>query len=219
MRNNISGRNCEAADSGSRCDNNTEWCLLAPLCITTPANCQKLPCLKTISGHGAPDREVVIRIDCDFEFEACTSCGGSFRVCSPDPLCPGYHTIEVCYKNEPGCPCACVWVFIREPVILSAPVITFPETGAVVTDDRPIITGSAMPGSLVSVTTQNCQCLSVFAEAEGFWSVQFEFPFAQGEQIITAVQQQSECSASEMAYSAFTVQSVAAAIFASDNAL
>ena len=197
-----------AANFGCRCDKSGKKCRLEPLNITTPANCQRLSCLRAISGSGAPDQEITITIDSGLKLGACTSSNGTFRACSSEPLCPGYHTIELCYTKAPECPCACIWVYINEPVILPAPIITAPEMGSVITNDRPLITGSAIPGSLITVTTQNCQCLSVFADAGGQWSVQFEFPFAQGEQIITASQQQSECSISEVAYSVFNVRSV-----------
>ena len=194
---------CHAPDGGG---GGGLICRLAPIRISTPANCRKLPCLRTIAGHGEPEKDIVIRINCGPDFAARTSDCGSFRICVSENLCPGFHTIEAAYRNHPECPTSSVWVYIEEPVITPAPVITFPADGSTISGDMPVITGTAAPGSLVTVTTRCCDAVSVFADSLGAWSVQFAMPFARGEQVICAVQRQSECAITEAAYSVFRVQ-------------
>jgi len=185
-------------------------CRLAPIRISTPANCRKLPCLRVISGQGEPEKDIVIKIDCgrgpELELAARTSDSGSFRICVSENLCPGYHTIEAAYRHHPECPASTVWVFIEEPIIIPAPVIIFPADGSTISDDMPVITGTAMPGSLVIVTTRCCDAVSALADGLGEWSVQFETPFTPGEQVICATQRPSECAITGEAYSVFRIE-------------
>lgn len=95
---------------------NTESACNTPLEIFTPANCQKMPQLRHVTGTGAPNCAVTVEISGYPKISTCTSCTGRFEVQVPYQLSQGFHKVRVCYDECEQGRCTgrgdTVWLYI-----------------------------------------------------------------------------------------------------------
>lgn len=89
---------------------------------------------------------------------------------------------------------------------LDPPVITTPPDGAVISERRPLIGGTADPGNTVTVCLEPFGCLNTTADAGGNWSVTFPANLPDGPYTVTATQTNAFGDVSPEDVSAFTVQ-------------
>ena len=68
----------------------------------------------------------------------------------------------------------------------AAPVITSPAQGATLTDNTPTLSGTAQPGSTVTVTLDGSEVGTVTADAAGAWSFTPASVLAEGEHTVSA---------------------------------
>lgn len=89
---------------------------------------------------------------------------------------------------------------------LDPPVIVTPPNGAVISERRPLIGGTADPGNTVTVCLDPFGCLNTTADAGGNWSVTFPAELPDGPYTVTATQSNALGDISPESVSSFTVQ-------------
>jgi MYXO-CTERM domain-containing protein len=106
----------------------------------------------------------------------CSLDGAAFSACTSPAsytnLAPGSHTFQVRAKDTAGAvdasPASHTWA-ISLPVP-AAPVILSPTDGATVTDNPPAISGTAEPGTTITLTLDGAVAGTVTTAATGAWS-------------------------------------------------
>jgi MYXO-CTERM domain-containing protein len=103
-------------------------------------------------------------------------------------LAEGPHTFWVrsrdALNNLETSPASHTWTV--DALAPAAPVITSPANGALVTDTTPTISGTAQPGSTVTVLLDGSAVGTVTAEATGAWSFTPDSALPEGEHTVSA---------------------------------
>ncbi|MDY7227928.1 kelch repeat-containing protein [Hyalangium rubrum] len=124
--------------------------------------------------------------ECRLEEEA------SFSVCSSPKsyanLVEGSHTFQVRARDEAGnidpTPASYSWSI--DLSVPSAPVITSPADGATLSESQPVLSGTAQPGSSISLTLNGAVASLTTASETGAWSFTPEQPLADGAHKLSA---------------------------------
>ncbi len=99
-----------------------------------------------------------------------------------------------------------------EVAIVPVPVITAPATGSITNDNTPTYTGTALPGTTVTVRNAGGTVLcTATTNASGDWSCTGTTPLPDGSHPVTAVATDSAGNPSQPANTTFTVDTVAPA--------
>jgi hypothetical protein len=118
----------------------------------------------------------------DGEFSACTS-----TVVLED-LAEGLHVFRVRARDAAGnvddTPASHTWSI--DLSVPAAPVITAPANGATVENSRPTFTGTAQPGSTVTLTLDGAAVGDLVATEMGAWSFTPDAPLADGAHAVSA---------------------------------
>jgi hypothetical protein len=75
-----------------------------------------------------------------------------------------------------------------QPGAIAAPDITSPASGATVTDSTPVISGTGLPGAVVTVTEGGTVICTATVRANGTWSCEPGTPLTAGPHTVTATQ-------------------------------
>ncbi|MBM7119394.1 adventurous gliding motility protein AgmC [Archangium primigenium] len=157
--------------------------------VTTPANGSftNNP-LPNITGTAAPNTPVVIYID-GVEVGRTTSNGaGNYLLLLSSPLAQGPHTVYAVAEVEAiQSPKSATNTFTVDTTPPAAPVVVAPANGSYVTVVRPPITGTAEPGSTVTVYIDGvAQPTTVTANASGNWTFTPAADLSQGSHTVKA---------------------------------
>ncbi|WP_434386353.1 adventurous gliding motility protein AgmC [Melittangium boletus] len=157
--------------------------------VTTPANGSftNNP-LPNITGTAAPNTPVVIYID-GVEVGRTTSNGaGNYLLLLSSPLAEGPHTVYAVAEVEAiQSPKSATNTFTVDTTPPAAPVVVAPANGSYVTVVRPSITGTAEPGSTVTVYLDGvAQPTTVTTNASGNWTFTPATDLSQGSHSVKA---------------------------------
>ncbi|SFS65119.1 Ig-like domain-containing protein [Saccharopolyspora flava] len=142
----------------------------------------------TITGTGEPGSTVAVTVDGTSVGTATVGPDGTWHLDVPTAFPDGRHTVEATQTDPVGNTSApASSTFAVDTTAPQPPVITGPSDGATTGDNTPTITGTAEPGSTVTVTDAfGNQLGTATADEQGNWSVPVETALADGSHTITA---------------------------------
>ena len=140
-----------------------------------------------ISGTGEPGSTVTVSVD-DVELGTTeVDEDGNWTFTPDDALADGEHEVEVVAEDGAGNTATDGPVtFAVDTTAPDAPVITSPADGDILTDLTPEITGTAEPGSTVTVIVDGEPIGETTADEDGDWTFTPTTPLTPGEHEITA---------------------------------
>jgi hypothetical protein len=180
--------------------------------ITSPTNGSTTQdTTPTITGTGVPGAILTVKEGGTVIGTAVVAADGSWSLTPSSPLPLGSHTVTAEQSlgsagSAPSAPTTFSIVDITPP---AAPVITAPADGSVTNDNTPLVTGTAEPGSTVTVTVGGTTYTTTAGPA-GNWSVPVTTPLADGPYPVTATATDGSGNVSPAASNNFTVDTTAA---------
>ncbi|MFL5357931.1 Ig-like domain-containing protein [Archangium sp.] len=174
--------------------------------ITTPEN-GSLISNKTpiISGTALPGTTVTVTEGGTTLCTATTDASGNWS-CTSASLGEGLHDITAVATDSSGNPSQpATDSFTVDTVAPGAPVITAPASGATLTIQRPVFTGTAEPNATVIVSVDGKVIGRVVADASGNWSLPAPEPLADGAHTVSATAQDAAGNIGTAASVPFTI--------------
>ncbi|MDC0709814.1 Ig-like domain-containing protein [Stigmatella sp. ncwal1] len=141
--------------------------------VATPANGSLInDATPTYSGTGEPGCTINVIVDGTSVGTTTTSASGTWSFTPTVPLTDGSHTIRATATDAAGntSPSSNTNTFIVGPTAPAAPVVTTPANGALLNDATPTITGTAEPGSTVTVIIDGTVVGTAPVDASGNWT-------------------------------------------------
>jgi LPXTG-motif cell wall-anchored protein len=157
--------------------------------VTAPADgSSTADATPTITGTAEPNTTVTVTIDGAELGTAPVDALGNWTLTPATPLGDGEHTVTATATdaagNESG-PSAPV-SFTVDTTGPAAPVITSPADGSTTNDDTPPITGTAEPGSIVTIVIDGTEVGAAETDESGDWTFQPTTPLTEGDHTVTA---------------------------------
>ncbi len=179
--------------------------------IATPANGATLDAAPiSYSGTAEPDSHVTLTLD-GAPLGTVTTHGDGAWSFSPGPaLGDGGHTLTAAAQDAAGntSPVA-TSSFTVDTAAPDSPVITAPAANAIVTTARPTITGTAEPGSEVTLVIGGTAYGPLTVDGAGHWSFTPTTDLPQGPITVSATAMDAAGNVSDAAQRMFSVDSVA----------
>ncbi|WNG33155.1 adhesin [Archangium violaceum] len=125
-----------------------------------------------ITGTAEPHSTVTVIIDGVAVGTVTADAAGNWSYTPTTDLSEGPHTVKATAKDAAGntSPESPVRNFTVDTVVPAVPVVTAPSEGAHVKTPTPVITGTAEPGSTITVIIDGVAAGTVTADAAGNWS-------------------------------------------------
>ncbi|MFP2930260.1 Ig-like domain-containing protein [Pyxidicoccus sp. 3LG] len=129
--------------------------------------------------------EVGVRFECSLDSVLFTECVSPQTF---EALPEGSHTFHVRARDEAGNrdPSAASHTWVVDTAAPAAPVITSPSNGATLEDSTPVFSGTAQPGSLVTLTVDGVVAGEVTASESGAWSFTPTLALTDGRHTVSA---------------------------------
>ncbi len=117
-----------------------------------------------------------------------TNGAGQWRIAVLTPLAVGAHQVTARATDAAGNvgPFSAPTPFQVDPGALAAPSILSPAHGSVSSTGAVVVTGSAVPSSLIALSVNGQVALAAAADASGVWSASFAQPLADGVHLLRA---------------------------------
>ncbi|MBW9095049.1 hypothetical protein JNB62_15275 [Microbacterium jejuense] len=157
--------------------------------IVTPTDGEVLSnATPLITGTAEPNALVTVIIDGAVAGTTTASPTGDWSFTPATPLADGEHTVTATATDAAGnvSPEADEVAFTVDTVAPAAPVITSPAAGSTTNDDTPPITGTAEPGSTVTVIIDGVPVGTTTADVNGDWTFTPATPLEDGEHTVSA---------------------------------
>ncbi|RZM13828.1 MAG: T9SS type B sorting domain-containing protein, partial [Pedobacter sp.] len=157
--------------------------------VTGPANGSIINNNKpVVSGTAEPNSLVTVYIDGLAIGTTTAGANGTWTFTPTTPLIDGAHIITATSKDAAGnisspSPAVRVTVVTALP---SAPVVTGPANNSITSNNKPVITGTAVPNSIVTVYVDGVAIGTTTANASGNWTFIPASALADGQHLITA---------------------------------
>ncbi|WP_157535751.1 Ig-like domain-containing protein [Microbacterium sp. Root166] len=161
----------------------------APPVIVTPANGSVTgDNTPAITGTAEANSIVTVVIDGTPAGTTTTDSLGNWTFTPPAPLSDGPHSAVATATDAAGnvSPDSNTVTFTVDTVAPAAPVITSPTNGSTTTDTTPPITGTAEPGSTVTVIVDGTPIGTAPTDGNGNWTLTPTTPLPNGQHTITA---------------------------------
>jgi MYXO-CTERM domain-containing protein len=117
----------------------------------------------------------------------------------------GTTPVTVTAIDETDNSATCTFTVTVKPPPLAAPVITSPTPGATLDDLTPVFSGTARPGSAVTLTVDDVDVGTVTASEAGAWSFTATSPLAEGTHGVSATARHLGSTSPTSAVVSFTV--------------
>jgi hypothetical protein len=157
--------------------------------VATPANGSRTnDTTPTYSGTAEPGSTVTVIVDGAVIGTTTANALGSWTFTPTTPLPEGSHTVAATATDVAGntSPQSNTNTFTVDLTPPGAPVVTSPANGSSTHDTTPTYTGTAEPGSTVTVTVDGTVVGTTTADASGNWSVTPTTPLPEGSHSVTA---------------------------------
>jgi hypothetical protein len=125
-----------------------------------------------LSGTAEPGTTVTVYVDGQAACTATAAAGGSFSCTPGSPLTTGSHSAQAVARDAAGNAStpSNTNTFTVEDRVPGAPTITAPASGSFTGDPTPTISGTAVPGSTVTVREGSLVVCTATVAADGTWS-------------------------------------------------
>ncbi|WP_225409064.1 adventurous gliding motility protein AgmC [Stigmatella hybrida] len=157
--------------------------------VTTPANGSTTnDNTPTYSGTAEPGSTVAIIVDGTTAGTAIVDGSGNWTFTPTTPLSEGPHTVSATASDTAGnvSPPSNTNNFIVDATAPAAPVVTTPANNAVINDSTPTYSGTAEPGSTVTVIVDGVPVGTATADGSGNWSFTPTMPLGEGPHTVSA---------------------------------
>ncbi|WP_158501810.1 Ig-like domain-containing protein [Vitiosangium sp. GDMCC 1.1324] len=159
----------------------------------------------TYSGTALPGTTVTVTEGSTVLCTATVTAAGTWS-CDSTPLSEGPHTVTAVAKDGAGNESQPATTnFTVDTVAPAAPVITSPTSGATLTIQRPLFTGTAEPNAIVIVSVDGKVIGRVVADGSGNWSIPSPEPLADGPHTVGATAQDAAGNTSPATSVPFTI--------------
>lgn len=141
--------------------------------LSTPANGAVLSSsMVTITGNAEPNSTVTVILDSGIAGTVTASATGAFSLMLPTTLSDGPHTVSARATDAAGNsgPVSPSNAFTVDTTAPTAPSIAMPLANALLANARPVVSGTAEPGTTVTVVIDGMAAGTVVADAQGRWS-------------------------------------------------
>ncbi|MFP2898213.1 Ig-like domain-containing protein, partial [Corallococcus sp. 4LFB] len=182
----------------------------APPVVTSPTSGQAVSTsTPTITGTAEAGSTVTVREGTTVLCTATADASGAWS-CTSSTLTDGPHTVSVTARDAVGNTSPARTVsFTVDATLPDAPVIVTPANGAALAASPVTYSGTAEPGSRVTVTLDGTSLGTVTANGAGEWSFTPGIVLGDGGHTLTAVAQDGAGNTSPVATSTFTVDTTA----------
>ncbi|NCT66674.1 MAG: hypothetical protein GXC76_03410 [Rhodanobacteraceae bacterium] len=135
-----------------------------------------------ISGTAEPASLVAVSVDGAVVGTATADAAGHWSFTPATALADGAHTVKASATDAAGntSPDSAPHMFTIDTTPPPAPVLATPADGSVTLDNRPAVSGTAEPGSTVTVLVDGSAIGSTSADAAGQWLFAMPAPLADG---------------------------------------
>ena len=136
----------------------------------------------TFAGTAEANSMVTTYIDGGIAGTVAASVGGDWAFTPSTALADGAHTVKASATDAAGntSPYSAPHTFTIDTTPPPAPVLATPADGSVTLDNQPAVSGTAEPGSTVTVLVDGSAIGSTSADAAGQWLVAMPAPLADG---------------------------------------
>ncbi|WP_395814992.1 adventurous gliding motility protein AgmC [Archangium minus] len=140
-----------------------------------------------ITGTAEPGSTVTVIIDDVAVGTVTADAAGNWSYTPATDLSDGPHSVKATAKDAAGniSPESNVRHFIVDTVVPAVPAVTAPSEGAHVTTPAPVISGTAEPGSTVTVIIDGVEVGTAQTDASGNWSYTPATPLTEGPHTVT----------------------------------
>ncbi len=140
------------------------------------------------TGTAEPGSTVTVIVDGTPVGTTTADANGDWTFTPTEGLAAGSHTVMATATDEAGniSPDSNTNTFIIDATVPEAPVVTGPADGTVTSDTTPTFTGTAEPGSTVTVIVDGTPVGTTTADAAGNWTFTPTDPLAEGPHGMTA---------------------------------
>jgi uncharacterized repeat protein (TIGR01451 family) len=184
----------------------------APVIVTPAEGAGVNDNTPVISGTAEPGSTVTVMEGATVLCTAVTDGSGNWSCTPTTPLSDGSHTISATATDEAGnVSDPATRSFTVDTIAPAAPVIVTPAEGAVVSDNTPVISGTAEPGSTVTVMEGATLLCTAVTDVSGNWSCVPTTPLSDGLHTISATATDEAGNVSDPATRSFTVDTIAPA--------
>ncbi|MFY0525600.1 Ig-like domain-containing protein [Archangium gephyra] len=161
----------------------------------------------TYTGTALPGTTVTVRSSGGTVLcTATTDASGNWSCTGTTPLAEGPHTVNAVATDSAGNPSQpASTTFTVDTVAPNPPVITYPTSGAVLTIQRPLFTGTAEPNATVIVSVDGKVIGRVVADSAGNWSFPAPEPLADGAHTVSAIAKDAAGNTSSATSVPFTI--------------
>jgi MYXO-CTERM domain-containing protein len=166
------------------------------------------------SGTAEPGSTVTIIVDGTPVGTATANGAGAWSFTPTVPLIEGPHTVNATAADATGntSPSSATNTFTVDTMAPAAPAVNTPANGSVTNDSTPAYSGTAEPGSTVTVTVDGATVGTATADAAGNWTFTPTAPLADGSHTVSATATDAAGNTSpSSATNTFTVDTAAPA--------
>ncbi|HEX8704183.1 MAG TPA: Ig-like domain-containing protein, partial [Myxococcaceae bacterium] len=160
----------------------------APVVQTPPNGSTTNDNTPTYTGTAEPGSMVTVIVDGAPVGTTTADAAGTWSFTSAVPLPDGPHTVRATATDVAGNTSgpSNTNTFTVDTAAPAAPVVTTPANGSTIPVNRPTYSGTAEPGSMVTVIVDGVSVGTVIADAAGNWSVTPAVPLPDGPHMVNA---------------------------------
>jgi MYXO-CTERM domain-containing protein len=183
--------------------------------VSTPANGSSInDSTPTYSGTAEPGSTVTIVVDGTPVGTATANATGAWSFTPVVALAEGPHTVNATAMDAAGntSPVSNTNTFTVDTLTPAAPAVLTPANGSVTNDSTPAYSGTAEPGSTVTIFVDGVSVGTTTADAAGNWTFTPSAPLADGSHTVSATAEDAAGNTSpQSATNTFTVDTTAPA--------
>ncbi|GAB4070991.1 hypothetical protein GCM10028777_37860 [Angustibacter speluncae] len=160
----------------------------APVVVAPPNGSTTSDSTPTIAGTAEPGATVTVQLDGATLGTTTASGTGSWSVTPAAPLADGPHTVSATATDAAGTtsPASATTTFTVDTTAPAPPVVVAPADGSTTTDQTPTVSGTAEPGSTVTVLVDRVAVGTTPADGTGAWSLVTPTPLTEGPHEVSA---------------------------------
>ncbi|HML46634.1 MAG TPA: hypothetical protein PKE04_07785 [Clostridia bacterium] len=160
-----------------------------PFHVLVPRNNSSLSELTRIAGIGLPGATIEVEVDNLGVLTTTVAPNGTWSFIVNYRLPNGFHSIKVVHRSGLCVETRFISIRIIDAPALPPPVILSPAEGSTINSPQLFVTGTAIPGYIVTVCLTNGACVATTADANGNFAIQYPYSLSNGQYRINAFQQ------------------------------
>lgn len=160
-----------------------------PFHVLIPRNNSTLSVLTRIAGIGLPGATIEAEVDNLGVLTTTVAPNGTWSFIVDYRLPNGFHSIRVVHRSGLCVETRFVSIRIVDAPPIPTPTIISPAEGQTINTPQLLITGTAIPGFVVTLCITDGACVATTADANGNFVAQYPFTLTNGPYTLNAFQQ------------------------------